>query len=68
MRRVPKNIFCPIKQVWRVREKLKKKFFLTSTQLTEQRGLCSYPGVFSLSHSVINESLQNDKALRRCKA
>ena len=29
-----------------------KKVFLSSTQLTDQHGLCSYSGVFSLSHGV----------------
>ena len=33
----------------------KKTVFLSSSQLTEQRGLCSYSGVFSLSHPVINK-------------
>ena len=30
-----------------------KMLFLSSIELTEQRGLCSFAGVFSLSHHVI---------------
>ena len=30
-----------------------KKIFLSSFQLTEQRGLCSYSSEFSVSHCVI---------------
>ena len=48
-----KNSFYQIIQVWRVRE-IKKNVFLSSNQPTEQRVLCSYSGVFSLLHRVIN--------------
>ena len=36
-----------------------KKIFMSSTQLTEQRELCTYSGVFSLSYRVIKNKFIN---------
>ena len=63
MRKVPKKQFFSNETSLESSRKIKKKIFLNSTQLTEQHGLCSYPGVFSLSHRVIKKikyfSLEN---------